>query len=51
MLPAPDALKPVAPPNPVAVHVSEPMSGLRARGSLTVAPVVVDGPELEAVIE
>src|ERR1700684_3154734 len=50
MLPVPDALKPVAPPDAVAVHVSEPMAGLRARGSVTDAPVAVDGPELEATM-
>jgi hypothetical protein len=50
MLPDPVGLKPVAPPDPVAVHVSELMAGLRARGSVTVAPEVLDGPEFEATI-
>jgi hypothetical protein len=44
MLPVPVALKPVAPPEAVAVQVSELMAGLRARGSVTDAPVAVDGP-------
>ena len=50
MLPDPDGLKPVAPPDPVAVQVSEAMAGLSARGSVTEAPVVVDGPELDATM-
>ena len=35
---------------PVAVQVSELMAGFEARGSVTDAPVAVDGPELEATI-
>ena len=45
MLPVPEALKPVAPPEPVAVQVSELRAELRARGSVTWAPVAVEGPE------
>ncbi len=48
MLPEPEALKPVAPPDPVAVQVSELMAGLSVRGSVTDAPVAVEGPEFEA---
>jgi hypothetical protein len=48
MLPDPEPLKPVVPPEAVAVQVSELMAGLRARGSVTDAPTAVDGPELEA---
>ena len=48
--PVPDALKPVAPPEPAAVQLSEPMAGFVARGSVTDTPVAVDGPELEATI-
>ena len=50
MLPEPEALKPVAPPDPVAVQVSELMAGLRARGSVTEAPVAVEGPVFEATM-
>jgi hypothetical protein len=50
MLPVPEGLKPVAPPDAVAVQVSELMAGLRASGSVTDAPVAVEGPELEATI-
>jgi hypothetical protein len=48
MLPDPEAVYPVVPPDPVAVQVSEAMAGLRASGSVTDAPVAVDGPEFEA---
>ena len=48
MLAVPEELKPVAPPDPVAVQVSELMAGLRARASVTEAPVAVEGPEFEA---
>jgi hypothetical protein len=48
MLPDPEALKPVVPPEAVAVQVSELMARLRAKGSVTEAPVAVEGPELEA---
>jgi hypothetical protein len=48
MLPVPEALKPVAPPDPVAVQVSELMAGFDAKGSVTMAPNAVDGPEFEA---
>ena len=50
MLPDPDGPKPVAPPVPVAVQVSEAMAGLRARGSVTEAPVAEDGPEFDATM-
>ena len=50
MLPEPVALKPVAPPDPVAVQVSEAMTGFRARGSITLRPVAVDGPVFEATM-
>ena len=50
MLPVPEELKPVAPPDPVAVQVSEVTSGLSARGSVTEAPLAIDGPEFEATM-
>ena len=50
MLPEPEALSPVAPPDPVAVQVSELTAGFEARGSVTDTPVAVEGPELEAMI-
>src|ERR1700722_11416169 len=48
MLPVPEAPKPVAPPDPVAVQVSEAVAGWRAIGSETVTRVAVEGPALEA---
>src|SRR5580692_6648145 len=50
MFPDPEALKPVVPPEAVAVQESELMAGLSDRGSVTEAPVAVEGPELEATI-
>jgi hypothetical protein len=50
MFPEPEALKPVTPPDAVAVQVSELTAGLRVRGSVTDTPVAVDGPEFEAAI-
>jgi hypothetical protein len=50
MLPEPVALKPVAPPEPEAVQLSEPMTVFDASGSATVTPVAVEGPEFEATI-
>ena len=50
MLPDPVGLKSVAPPASTAVQVSEVMAGFKARGSVTDAPVAVDGPELEATM-
>src|SRR5580692_7678096 len=44
MLPDPDVLKPVAPPDPVAVQVSALMDGFSPRGSVTDIAVAVDGP-------
>jgi hypothetical protein len=44
MFPEPTELKPEAFPDPVVVHVSELMSGLRARGSVTEPPEALDGP-------
>ena len=35
---------------PVAVQVSELMAGFEARGSVTDAPVAVDGPGFEATM-
>jgi hypothetical protein len=49
MLPDPEALLPEAPPEEVAVQVSELMAEFEARGSVTDAPVAVEGPVLEAV--
>jgi hypothetical protein len=50
MLPDPEALKPVAPPDPVAVQVSELIAELSARGSDTETPFALDGPEFEATM-
>ena len=50
MLPDPLALKPVAPPAPEAVQLSELMAALVASGSLIVTPVAGEGPEFEATI-
>src|SRR5580658_9944432 len=50
MLPVPVALSPLAPPVAVAVQVSEAMSGLSPRASVTDAPVAVEGPAFEAVM-
>ena len=49
MLPDPEALKPVVPPEAAAVQVSELMFALRANGSVTETPVAVEGPEFEAI--
>jgi hypothetical protein len=48
MLPEPEALNPVAPPDPLAVQLSELMAGFEASGSVTVTPAAVEGPEFEA---
>ena len=48
MLPVPEALKPVAPPDPVAVQLSELIAAFDARESVTVAPAAVEGPLLDA---
>jgi hypothetical protein len=50
MPPEPEALNPVAPPEPLAVQVSELMAAFEARGSVTDTPEAVEGPELEATI-
>src|SRR5580692_10790919 len=50
MLPDPEALYPVAPPDPTAVQVSDLMSGLSDSASVTAAPTAVVGPELAATI-
>jgi hypothetical protein len=47
MLPEPEAVKPLVPPEPVAVHESETMAGLRAKASVRAAPLAIEGPEFE----
>ena len=50
MLPVPEVLKPVAPPDPVAVQLSELIAAFDVSESVTVAPAAVEGPLLDATI-
>jgi hypothetical protein len=50
MVPEPEPLNPVVPPEPLAVQLSELMAAFEDNGSETVTPVAVEGPELEATI-